>query len=103
MVPTDADDLASHAGSDLVKLTLLVGRSLLGGRDAKVESGAFHRKVSPVLLPERVPHQNGAFCWLFGNTISRGFFVQFLHGTEVCFREQSGHRNGVASMSMRRE
>src|SRR6516162_583091 len=53
MVPIDADDLAAHAGSDLAKLTLLVHRSLLGGRDAKVENGAFHRKASLVLLPER--------------------------------------------------
>src|SRR6516162_2376604 len=54
MVPIDADDLAAHAGSDLAKLTLLVRRSLLGARDAKVENGALHRKASPVLLPERV-------------------------------------------------
>src|SRR6516165_7744679 len=45
MVPIDADDLAAHAGSDLAKLTLLVRRSLLGARDAKVENGAFHRKA----------------------------------------------------------
>src|SRR5215510_9309018 len=50
MVPIDADDLATHAGSDLAKLTLLVRRSLLGGRDAKVENGAFHRNTSPDLL-----------------------------------------------------
>src|SRR6516162_2714530 len=55
MVPIDADDLAAHAGGDLAKLTLLVRRSLLGGRDAKVENGALHRKASPILLPERVP------------------------------------------------
>src|SRR5262249_18451035 len=55
MVPIDADDLAAHAGSDLAKLTLLVGRSLLGGRDPKIENSALHRNTSPVLLPERVP------------------------------------------------
>src|SRR6516225_7790080 len=76
MVPIDADDLAAHAGSDLAKLMLLVRRSLLGGRDPKIENSALHRNTSPILLPERVPRvQNDAFCWLFGNTILRGFFV----------------------------
>src|SRR5262249_42602913 len=61
-----------------------------GGRDAKVENGAFHRNRSPFCYRReyhnRVQKQpvfhtlnsaskNGAFCWLFGNTISRGFFV----------------------------
>src|SRR5262245_14497754 len=50
MVPIDADDLAAHAGSDLAELTLLVRRSLLGGRDPKIENSALHRNTSPVLL-----------------------------------------------------
>src|SRR6516225_1187181 len=80
MVPIDANDLAAHAGSDLAQFALLVGRGLLGGRypKMKIENGALHRKASPVLLPERDGKfgvQNGAFCWPFGNTISRGFFV----------------------------
>src|SRR5262252_2793337 len=47
VVPIDADDLAAHAGSDLAKLTLLVRRSLLGGRDPKIENSALHRNTSP--------------------------------------------------------
>src|SRR6516225_6603325 len=47
MVPIDADDLAAHAGSDLAKLMLLVRRSLLGGRDPKIENSALHRNTSP--------------------------------------------------------
>src|SRR6516225_1522661 len=74
MVPIDADNLAAHAGSDLAKLMLLVRRSLLGGRDPKIENSALHRNTSPILLPL----QNGVFCWLFANTISRGFFIHLV-------------------------
>src|SRR5262245_26332930 len=47
MVPIDADDLAAHSGGDLAKLMLLVRRSLLGGRDPKIENSALHRNTSP--------------------------------------------------------
>jgi hypothetical protein len=32
--------------------------------------------------------------WSFGNTISRGFFVQFLHGTDVRFRSKADIATG---------
>src|SRR5262249_33214303 len=88
MVPIDADDLAAHAGGDLAQFALLVRRSLLGGRDPKIENSALHRNTSPFCYQReyhnRVQKQpvfhtlnsasiNGAFCWLFGTTISRGF------------------------------
>src|SRR6516162_922810 len=47
MVPIDADDLAAYAGGDLAKLTLLVRRSFLGGRDPKKKKNALHRNTSP--------------------------------------------------------
>src|SRR5499427_2671135 len=55
MVPRDADDLAAHPGSDLAKLTLLVRRSLLGGRDPKIENSALHRNTSPFATGESTP------------------------------------------------
>src|SRR5215510_768577 len=99
MVPIDADDLAAHAGSDLAKLTLLVRRSLLGGRDPKIENSAFHRKVSRFLLPERVPQRpKWRVLLAFRQHYFEGFFRTVSTWDRCPLSEQSGHRNGVASM-----
>src|SRR5262252_2478385 len=94
MVPIDADDLAAHAGSDLAKLTLLVRRSLLGGRDPKIENSALHRNISPFCYRRPIRRPKWRVLLAFRQHYFEGFFRTVSTWDRCPLSQQSGHRNG---------